>query len=227
MKSSPSNVAREPDVQRDAPLYPVVLKLAGRPVLVVGGGAVALAKARGLLRCGARVRAVAPSWHPEFASLGAVERIRRPFRPEDLEGVALVVAATGRRSVEETVAREARARGIWCNVADVPDLCGFYLPATLRRGSLQVSVSTEGRAPFLSVVLRDRLASLLGPHLEAVVEALAVARDRVLRRYPDDPERRRRALGDLLTADAVDELLEGDGANLERRMESWKSSPRT
>ena len=124
-------------------------------------------------------------------------------------------------------AQAARTRGIWCNVADVPDLCGFYLPATLRRGSLQVSVSTEGRAPFLSVMLRDRLASLLGSHLEVAVEALAAARDRVMRRYPDDPERRRNALTDLLTAEVVDELLEGDGKNLERRMESWKSLPRT
>jgi len=208
-------------------MYPAVLKLNGHRCLVVGGGLIALRKTGELLRCGAFVHGVAPDWPADFASLEGNERLRRssrPFDPSDLEGVFLVVAATDDRATQEAVAREAEERGILCNVVDVPELCNFFVPAILRRGSLVVAVSTEGKSPLLAVAVRDRLAGVLGPHLGAALERLAEGRALVRTLYPGDPEKRRRALFRLLAPKAARELLEGRLDVLERHWNRWKSS---
>jgi precorrin-2 dehydrogenase/sirohydrochlorin ferrochelatase len=186
---------------------------------------VALGKTRGLLRVGARVRVVAEDWRADFEALdgAGIERTQRRFRPSDLDGMFVVMAATGRRAVEETIAREAARRGVLCNVADVPELCDFYLPATLRRGALSVAVSTDGKVPLLSVALRDRLAAWLTDDLEEVVSLLARAREQVRRQHPRSLRERTRALGDLLTPRALDWILAGRRAAFEEHLESWES----
>jgi len=208
-------------------MYPAVLKLAGRRCLVAGGGEIALRKASELVRCGARVRLVAPEWRADFASLDrepGVSRDTRPFRPSDLNGVFLVVAATDDARTQEEVWSSADRRGTLCNVVDVPKRCNFFVPATLRRGSLAVSVSTEGKSPLLAVAVRDRLASLLGPHLAQGLERLAAGRQLVRALYPADPDSRREANLRLLPPEVVDQLLEGDIQAFEAHWKRWKSS---
>ena len=141
--------------------YPVFLDLRGRPVLVVGGGKVALRKARGLVEAGARLTVVAPECRPEFERL-PVRLARRRFRASDLEGAFLAFTATDDRAVNARVAREARRRGIPVNVADSRDECDFLVPARVRRGHLQIAVSTGGERPRLAADLRRRLESVLG-----------------------------------------------------------------
>lgn len=140
--------------------YPLFLDLRGRKVLVVGAGKVALRKVRGLLEAGADVTVVSPEGEPEFAPL-PVSWKRRRFRVSDVAGFALVFAATDDRAVNRKVGEAAAARGIWANVADAPEECDFLVPSRIRRGDLQVAVSTGGQSPRLAVGLRKKIEELL------------------------------------------------------------------
>ena len=155
-------------------MYPVMLSLRGRPVLVVGGGEVALRKIEGLLDEGARVTAIAPEVAPgveDLARRGAVVLHRRPHRAGDAAGFALVFAATDDRAVNDRVSREAQQAGIWVNVADEPERCTFHLPARVRRGALQVAIASDGGAPFVVRRLRQVLERRLGPEWSEWMEA--------------------------------------------------------
>lgn len=142
--------------------YMACLDLERRSCLVVGGGAVALEKVRGLLECGARVTVVAPEVCAELRELD-VEILERPYHSSDLDGRFLVIAATSRARVNDRVSRDARARSLLCNVADDPERCTFILPAVVRRGPLAIAVSTSGASPALAQRLRDEAAELLRP----------------------------------------------------------------
>ncbi|HEY6749732.1 MAG TPA: bifunctional precorrin-2 dehydrogenase/sirohydrochlorin ferrochelatase [Rubrobacteraceae bacterium] len=156
-------------------LYPIFLNLDGKRCVVVGGGAVANRKARKLLQARAEVVAISPEVKPELESV-ATEVRRRPYREGDLEGASLVFAATNRREVNAAVTREARARGIPVNVADEPSEGDFALPSVLRRGQLQVAVSTGGASPTLARRVRYELESAFGSEWAGVVEELDRAR---------------------------------------------------
>ena len=144
--------------------------------MVVGGGAVANRKARKLLQARAKVVVVSPQVEPELESV-AVEVHRRPYRAGDLEGASLAFAATDVREVNAAVAREARERGVPVNVADKPSEGDFALPSTLRRGRLQVAVSTGGASPGLAARIRRELEGLFGAEWAGVVEELGRARE--------------------------------------------------
>ncbi len=102
----------------------------------------------------------------------AVEVRRRPYRNGDLEGAYLAFTATDSREVNAAVAREAQERGVPINVADEPSEGDFALPSTLRRGKLQVAVSTGGASPTLARTIRGELEKLFGPEWAGVVEEL-------------------------------------------------------
>lgn len=215
--------------QAEATLYPVSLKLEGRLCLVVGGGPIALRKTGDLLACGASVRAVARDWTADFAALdgrAGLSRVTRGFVPGDLDGVLLAIAATDDPVVQVEVAREAEARSILCNVVDVNRLCSFYVPATLRRGSLSVSVATDGKFPILAVALRDWLAGRIGPQLGPALDRLAEAREAVRRLHPGDAARRAQLLKRLLTPEALGSLLEDRLDAFEAHTRTWQSSLR-
>ena len=142
------------------PYYPLFLDLRGKPVLVVGAGKVALRKVRGLLESDARVTVVAPEGLAEFEKL-PVRWVRRRFRQSDLRGQVLAFAATNDRHVNRTVGQRAKMLGIPANVADAPAECDFIVPARVRRGDLQVAVSTGGRSPRLAAELRRRIERVL------------------------------------------------------------------
>ena len=118
---------------------------------------------------------VSPDVSPELAS-AAVEVRRRPYREGDLEGASLAFAATDRREVNAAVAWEAQERGIPVNVADEPSEGDFVLPSTLRRGQLQVAVSTGGASPTLAQRIRLELEDIFGYEWAGVVKALHRAR---------------------------------------------------
>ena len=160
------------------PDYPVNLRLDGVPVLVVGGGRVAVAKTRGLLEAGALVTVVAPDVTEELAGLGVVVE-RRVYAAGDAAAHRLVVTATGDPAVDQQVFDEAQAAGVWVNSADDPARCTFTLPSRLRRGDLLVTVSTGGRSPALAAWLRRELEAVIGPEYEQLLELLAAERDRM------------------------------------------------
>ena len=156
-------------------LYPIFLDLSGRRCVVVGGGEVANRKARKLLQARARVVVISPEIGAKLEGV-AVEIHRRPYREGDLEDAYLAFAATNSRGVNAAVAREAKRRGVPVNVADEPSEGDFALPSTLRRGRLQVAVSTGGASPTLARRIREELEEAFVPEWAGIVEELNAAR---------------------------------------------------
>jgi uroporphyrin-III C-methyltransferase/precorrin-2 dehydrogenase/sirohydrochlorin ferrochelatase len=170
--------------------YPLMLKVKGEPCLVVGGGAVALQKARALRRAGADVTAVSPRFTPAFRRL-RVRRLQRRFRPADVRGRVLVIAGTDSPETNRAVHDACRRRSIPVNVVDVPELCSFIVPSIVRRGPVVVAISTGGRSPSLAKALRRRLEALLPRSLGATAARLGAARREILRALPPSPARTR------------------------------------
>jgi len=159
--------------------FAAFLDLRGRRCLVVGGGEIGERKARALLACGAQVTVVSPTATRGLAALALEGRIverRRSFRRADLRGCALVVAATGDPAVDDVVAALARRARVLVNVVDRPESCDFILPSVLRRGELQIAVSTGGRSPALAREIRRRLEPLFGPEYAELVARTGQAR---------------------------------------------------
>ena len=159
--------------------FPAFLDLRGRRCLVVGGGRIAERKVPGLLECGARVTVVSPALVPGLARLAAVGRIEhraRVFRKIDVRRCVLVIAATGVAAVDDAVAETARRHGALVNAVDRPARCDFIYGAVLRRGELQIAVSTGGRAPALAREIRRRLEPVIGVEYAALVDEVGRAR---------------------------------------------------
>jgi uroporphyrin-III C-methyltransferase/precorrin-2 dehydrogenase/sirohydrochlorin ferrochelatase len=149
-------------------LFPVFLKLAGRRVLVVGGGEVAASKIEGLLRAGASVTVVAPAVAPAIVASGAAVE-RRAFRASDLDGVWFVVSAAT-PDVNREVARIAEAHRVFVNAVDDPPSASAYLGGVVRRQGVTLAISTDGRAPALAGLLREGFDALLPADLDRWLE---------------------------------------------------------
>ena len=173
--------------------YPVLLDLAGRRCVMVGGGIIAGRRVDGLLTAGARVTVISPRLTRTLAALAAEGRIdheAREYRDGDLDGADLAFVATDASEVNAAVAREARARGVWINAADDPARCTFILPALVRRGDLTVAVATGGSSPALARAIREELETYLTDDYATLAAIAAEARREV------------RAAGRPVTADA-------------------------
>jgi precorrin-2 dehydrogenase / sirohydrochlorin ferrochelatase len=169
--------------------YMACLDLGGRRCVVVGGGTVGAEKAKGLLACGALVTVVSPELHDDLRTLDVTWR-RGRYRDNDLRGAFLVIAATSDRTVNELVHRDAEACGILCNVADMPDLCNFILPAVHREGPIAVAVSTGGASPALAKRIRDHVAAIVTPEHAELARRLQAMRPWVKEQYASYEERR-------------------------------------
>ena len=184
--------------------FPAFLDLRGRRCLVVGGGAIGGRKVRDLLGAGADVTVVSPALTPDLAALtraGVIVHRPRRFRRVDVRGAALVIAATGVPDVDAAVAAEARRRRALVNVVDRPAECDFILPSVLRRGRLQVAVSTGGASPALAREIRKRLEDVIGPEYAALVERVGRARQRARSLAPTAAARL--AAGERVVAEAL------------------------
>jgi precorrin-2 dehydrogenase/sirohydrochlorin ferrochelatase len=190
-------------------LFPMFLKLSGRPCLVVGAGEIGESKIASLLEAGARVRVVAPkatSQVQSWAESKKIEWIRRAWEPGDLDAMFLVVAATSSAEIHEHIFEEATRRGVLCNIVDVPALCDFYYPAVVQRGAMQIAISTAGQSPALAQRLRKELETQFGTEYEAWLGQLGQERDKLFAE-PRDPEERKRLLHDLASAEAFKAFL--------------------
>jgi len=190
-------------------LFPLFLKLEGRQCLVVGAGKVGEPKIAGLLDTGARIRVVAFDASPgvrDWARAGRIELELRVFSPDDLNGAFLAVVATSSRSLNERVYHEARRRGVLCNVVDVPDLCDFFYPAVVRRGDLQIAVSTAGQSPSLAQHIRQQLEKQFGPGYSEWVAELGETRKLILA-SDLDKERKLDLLHSLASREAFEAAL--------------------
>lgn len=181
--------------------FPFFVDLTGLNGLLVGGGEVALRKARVLLPFSPRLTVSAPRIHPDLRSLPGIDFLERPFAPPDLAGRAFVVAATDDRAANRQIARLCRERGIPVNAVDDREESSFLFPALLRRGALTVGVSTGGASPAAAALLRDRMAEILPEGLEEILDFLGEAR-RAVREAVSDSAARGRLLT-ALTAECV------------------------
>jgi len=199
-------------------LFPMFLKLAARPCLVVGAGAIAESKIASLVEAEARVCVVAPEATAHVRGWQASKMLewrRRPFEPTDLEGVFLVIAATSSTELHELIYKEATRRGVLCNVVDVPALCDFYYPSVVQRGALQIAISTAGQSPALAQRLRKQLEDQFGPEYEEWLVQLGDARDKLRSTNADSEEQKR-----LLHEDASEEAFEAFLRNRRHRSPS-------
>jgi len=135
------------------------------------------------------VTVVSPELDESFGAL-KVEWVRRRYRAEDLTGAFLVMAATSDRATNEQISRDAERRGMLCNVADVPDLCNFILPAVHREGPIAVAVSTGGASPALAKRLRSQIAELVQPRHAELARELEALRPEVKERFETYEQRR-------------------------------------
>jgi precorrin-2 dehydrogenase/sirohydrochlorin ferrochelatase len=164
-------------------LFPLFLKLKGRKCLVVGAGEIAESKIASLLDAEAGVQVVAPRATAKiqgWTRKGQIRWRKREFQDADLANCFLVVAATSSSKLHKRILRLAKRLGVLCNVVDVPELCDFYYPAVVRRGSLQVAISTGGESPALAQRLRKELESQFGPEYADWVAELGKVRKRIL-----------------------------------------------
>jgi precorrin-2 dehydrogenase/sirohydrochlorin ferrochelatase len=185
------------------------LKLEGKRCLVVGAGKVGEPKIVSLIEAGARLHVVALEASEgvrEFAKEGKIALELRAFETNDLDDIFLAVVATSSRDLNESIYAEAQRRGILCNVVDVPDLCDFYYPAVVRRGDLQIAISTSGQSPSLAQKLRQQLERQFGPGYAEWVAELGATRKLVLASNLD-AERKRELLLSLASREAFEAAI--------------------
>ena len=164
-------------------LFPAFLKLDGRRVLVVGAGKVGEQKIEGLLSTGALITVVALEASErvrKWAQSGALAFYQRPFQAADLDGAFLAIVATSSPVLNELVYTEAQQRHVLCNVVDVPELCDFFYPAVVRRGDLQIAISTSGQSPSLAQRIRKQLEQQFGANYAQWIEELGRTRKLIL-----------------------------------------------
>jgi precorrin-2 dehydrogenase/sirohydrochlorin ferrochelatase len=140
------------------------LKLTARPCVVVGAGTIAESKIASLLEAEAKVRVIAPEALPrvrEWAAGGDIAWEQRAYVAGDLAGAFLCVAATATPEVNRAVFAEATEHGVLCNAVDDPPFCDFYFPSVVRRGELQIAISTAGESPALAQRLRKEINGAL------------------------------------------------------------------
>lgn len=173
--------------------FPVFIRVDGEAVAIVGNGEEALAKARLLAQSSATLRIIADNADAELldfiASSGAIH-IEAAYDAAQLEGVAMVFAASGDEALDRRVAEDARRLGVPVNVVDRPELCDFFTPALVNRAPVAIAIGTEGAGPVLAQMLRVRIDRMLSPSLGRLA-ALAASFRAVAERLPKGNRRRR------------------------------------
>lgn len=195
--------------------YPIMLNVQDRTAVVVGGGNVALRKTSGLLACGAKVVVIAPELKPEMhdlASAGKIQWIEAEFRDSILDDLAdpiMVFGTTNNRETNVAIYRAAAERRIPCNIADVPDLCTFIVPAVITQGDLMIAVSTGGASPALAKRIREDLQKRFGPEYAQMTKLMGELRKEIIRQGKTSDENKR-LFGALVNSELLEALRTKD-----------------
>jgi precorrin-2 dehydrogenase/sirohydrochlorin ferrochelatase len=211
------------------PKYPIFLNLTDRRVVLVGGGAVAVRKARVLLEAGARLVIVADHASDVLTGLcaeRAAELIRARYAKEYIAEAVLVIAATNDEKVNRQVYSDCQELGILCNVVDDPPLCDFFVPAVVRRGDLQIAIGTDGYCPAYAGHLRNKLEAIFTEQHGLFLAELEWARKQIIEEISNLADRK--ALLGELVEDASFEYFTTNGSDAWRerahqRIESHKA----
>jgi len=172
---------------------PISLNVKARNCLVVGGGNIAIRKARQLIGAGAYVTVVAPEFHPDFIQQqteGLINLIHSEYDIEQMRGMLLVIAATDRIEINRQVHDDAESAGILVNVVDQPDLCRFIVPSIVDRTPLTIAISTGGSGPVFARMLREKLEWLIPDNIGEFLTRVNNDRAKVAEKFPEMSERR-------------------------------------
>ncbi len=204
--------------------FPIFIRLAGQPVLVVGGGEIAARKIELLLRAGARITVVAPELVESLAAsaaAGTIEHIAQEFHPDQLQGKRLAIGATDKRAVNAWVAHHAERLNIPVNVVDDRELSRFIVPAIVDRSPVVVAVGSSGDAPVLTRRLRERLEAFVPQRLGLLAKLAGKLRPTVKAKIEDAGARRRfweRFVDGPIAADVLAGREQPDSPAIERRL---------
>lgn len=202
--------------------YPLYIDLEGKKCVVIGGGDVAERKVASLIECGADVTVVSPQFTSGLVRLaeeGRITALQRGYGPGDVDGATLAIVATDNNELNRQVHQEATEKNIPVNVVDVPELCSFIVPSTVRRGDLVISISTSGSCPALAKHIRKQLQQAFGSEYAQYCEVLKGFRAEVVDTY-DGPEERKQALRRLIESDVLDLIKQGKDGEVEERVRS-------
>ncbi|HZJ24967.1 MAG TPA: bifunctional precorrin-2 dehydrogenase/sirohydrochlorin ferrochelatase [Anaerolineales bacterium] len=191
--------------------YPIYVQLNEQPCVVIGGGKIAEGKVDGLLAANAKVKIISPELTPHLHDLvkqNQVEYAARNYQVGDLTGAFMVICATDQTDINHQVWQEASANQQLVNVVDDTPRCNFIAPAILRKGDLNIAISTGGKAPALAVRLKERLQEEIGPQYERFLELSGQLREPLARHIPDF-ETRKKLWYELVDSDIL-ELLSQD-----------------
>lgn len=190
--------------------YPISLNIENRLCLVVGGGQVAERKVLSLLDCGAQVKLVSPELCGGLQKLVNSEKVRHIrdcYRKENLEGAFLVIGATDSDEVNHRVSQDCMEMGLLVNVVDDPPRGNFYVPAVLRRGHLQIAVSTDGKSPLLARKVKEQLGEVFPGEYGDIVSLIGELREKVIKDTAD-AGKKEKILASLLDGDTMELLKE-------------------
>lgn len=211
-----------------AHLFPVFLSLSAKKCLVVGGGRVAERKIADLLECEANINVISPTAGDLirlWSNQGLISWQAREIEDSDLDNVFMVFIATNDMHINRLVVGWCTERGILVNAVDDPPHCDFYVPAVVRRKSLVVAISTEGKSPMFARRLREQLEELIGEEYGDFVDFLGEQRESV-KQAVADIEKRKRIFAALVDSDILDLLKAGERERAKERMEecmfSWQ-----
>ena len=200
--------------------YPAFLNLSSQKCLVIGGGAVAERKIKHLLRCCAEVHVVSPDLTPFLSDLveqGRIIYFKRKFLPQDINAMFVVISAAGDKEVNSYLASQCLNNKFLLNIVDDPRKCNFFMPSILKRGKLQIAISTSGASPLLAHKLRKRLEDEFGNEYEQFLDILAEARKEVFLNVAE-PEKRKQIYQALIDSDILELLKTGDDAKVKERI---------
>ncbi|WP_042315462.1 NAD(P)-dependent oxidoreductase [Desulfofarcimen acetoxidans] len=191
--------------------YPISVRLCGKKCLVIGGGRVAERKIISLLECSARVTVVSPELTERLENLVAAGHLvyrQGEYDTDDLQGVFLVIGATNSDQVNQKVAKDCFERNILVNVVDDPLSGNFFVPAQVRRGSLSIAVSTDGKSPMFARRIREELEGLYPPEYSELVELVGELRSKVINEIADE-QQKAQILKQMADGDLMQLLREG------------------
>jgi precorrin-2 dehydrogenase/sirohydrochlorin ferrochelatase len=190
--------------------YPIFLELGGRRVVLIGGGKVALRKAQALLDAGARLVVVAERINDMLVALcrgNDAELIKSRYSKNYLAGALLAVAATNNHQLNKQIYQDCQELEVLCNVVDVPELCDFFVPAVVKRGDLQIAVSTEGQCPAYAGHIRKRLEEIFTIKHGQFLTELEALRKQIIQDVPE-PADRKTLLGHLVDDKSFEYFVE-------------------
>jgi precorrin-2 dehydrogenase/sirohydrochlorin ferrochelatase len=193
--------------------YPLFLDLRNQKVIVVGGGEVAERKIRNLLTYGCRIHIASPRLTPGLRRLVEVEKILRiPDGPLDghLDDAFMVIVATDDSHVNGRIASQAKKRGLLVNVVDQPRDCNIIVPSVVRRGDLQIAISTAGKSPALAKKIREEMEHLFGPEYDPFTALLGLVRAELLAQGRS-PSENKVKFSELVNSNLLELIRKDDG----------------